>query len=230
MQILDRGDGWVALHKQAGYHVHPPQTSLQRIPRDKVILYLARDFLGTWVYPVHRLDAGTSGVLLMALDSKSATNLAGQFQRREVRKTYHGVARGWLEDEGQITTPLELDSTGEFAESLTTYRNLKTLELDEAVGKRHAKARYSFLQLSPHTGRYHQIRRHLNRIAHPLVGDATHGDSNHNRFFREKLGIPGLCLKAVCLEFQAPEGAKRIEAPLDEKWTKIQNLFGITPD
>lgn len=229
MQILDRGEGWVALNKPAGYHVHPPEKFSRTIPRDKIILYLARDLLGTWVYPVHRLDAGTSGVLLMALNSKSATNLAGQFQRREVRKTYHAIARGWTPPEGQIADPLELESTGTPVDALTYYRNLKTLELDEAVGTRHPKARYSFLQVTPMTGRYHQIRRHLNRIAHPLVGDAVHGDSRHNRFFREKLQIPGLCLKAWSLEFEAPEGRRTLEAPLDEKWTKLEELFGINP-
>lgn len=197
-----------------------------RVPRGKIFLYRARDFVGQHVYPVHRLDAGTSGVLLMALDSKTASRLAQLFQGRQVEKTYHAVVRGWAPDDGVIDVPLDSDLNGAPIESWTSYKRLGRIEIPEAVGRRHATARYSWLEVSPRTGRYHQIRRHLNRIAHPILGDAVHGDSHHNRFFRERLGLGGLCLKAHRLRFRDGDVEKTIEAPTGEKWENIAALFG----
>lgn len=226
MRILDRGDGWVALLKPAGYHVHPPEDARMRVPRDRVMLYLARDFLGRYVYPVHRLDAPTTGVLLMALDPRTAGALAASFRERDVEKTYHAVVRGWAPEAAVVDLPLELDSTGDLADSVSEYRRLAKIEIPEPVGRRHPTARYSLLEIRPRTGRYHQIRRHMNRISHPILGDCEHGDSRHNRFFRERLKLAGLCLKAHALEFTDPSGARRkIEAPDDEKWTEIRRLF-----
>lgn len=228
MTILEQGPGWVAFLKPAGYHVHPPESGDFRVPRDKILLYEARRIMKTRVYPVHRLDVGTMGVLLMALDSATASYFGRQFQERRVRKTYVAVARGWLPDAGEIDRPLELDSTGELAEALTSFRTLARLEIPEPVGKRFDRARASLLEVEPRTGRFHQIRRHFNRISHPLIGDGTHGDSHHNRFWREKMGINGLCLKAQRLEVETPEGARAIEAPDDAKWARLRELFAAT--
>lgn len=226
MRILQQGPGWVALEKPAGFHVHPPESGDFKVPRDRVALYVARDLLRTWVYPVHRLDVSTVGVLVMALNPQAASFLAKQFQERRVRKTYHAVVRGWTPDEQLVDIPLELDSTGDLAESRTRYRTLARLELPRPVGKRHASARYSLLEVKPETGRFHQIRRHMNRISHPIVGDAAHGDSHHNRFFREELGFEGLCLKAHDIEFTEPDGGTRaVVAPDNEKWTGLRALF-----
>lgn len=229
-KILEQTEQWVAIMKPSGFHVHPPEDTTHRVPRDKIVLYQLRRQLGQFVYPVHRLDAGTSGVLLMALNSESASRLAQQFQNRQVHKTYHAVVRGWTAEEQQITIPLELDSTGSPAESITSFRRLGRCEQMEPVGKRHATARYSLIEVKPHTGRYHQIRRHMNRISHPILGDATHGDSQHNRFFRERLGLRGLCLKAHRLEFFEADGQqRRIDAPDNDLWKKIRTLFPESP-
>ncbi|MBX2989053.1 MAG: tRNA pseudouridine(65) synthase TruC [Bdellovibrionaceae bacterium] len=225
MILLDRGDAWAAFFKPSGFHVHPPENTEFRVPRDKIFLYAARRFMKTHVYPVHRLDAGTCGVLLMALDPQTAAFLARQFQNRDVEKTYHAVVRGWPADAGRVDLPLELDSTGEPAESLTLYRTLSRLEIPQPVGRRHPTARYSLLELEPKTGRFHQIRRHMNRISHPVLGDAMHGDSHHNRFFREKMGVGGLCLKSHALGFTAPEGPRRLRAPDDDKWSRVREMF-----
>lgn len=225
-RLIEQTENWVALMKPAGFHVHPPEDATHRVPRDKVVLYQLRRQLDRFVYPVHRLDAGTSGVLLMALDSAAASFLARQFQERRVKKVYHAVVRGWTPEAGRIDIPLELDSTGEPAESATRYKRLSTCEFPVPVGNRHRTARYSLLEVEPETGRYHQIRRHMNRISHPVVGDATHGDSKHNKFFRETQGVPGLCLKAHRLEFVAPErGWVRLEAPDSPNWKKLRRFF-----
>ncbi|MNL51532.1 tRNA pseudouridine synthase C [compost metagenome] len=83
------------------------------------------------------------------------------------------------------------------------------------------------MQVNPVTGRWHQIRRHFDRIAHPLLGDIEHGDSHHNRFFRDELKIKGLCLKASSVQLVHPWNGEMLEisAPSDEKWDQIQDLF-----
>lgn len=228
MRILQRGPGWVALDKPAGFHIHPPESGDFKVPRDRVVLYVARGILKCRVYPVHRLDVSTSGVLIMALDSASASMIGRQFQERRVRKTYHAVVRGWTPEEARVDIPLQHDSSDEFVDAVTTYRTLAHLELPHAVSPRHSTSRYSFIEVCPETGRFHQIRRHMNRISHPILGDAAHGDSRHNRFFREELGFAGLCLKAHEIAFTDPEGrAQCVQAPDDEKWSGLRALFSL---
>ncbi len=227
MEILFQDEHFVAIDKPSGFHVTPHENPQHRVSKDQVCLYVVRDLIGQWVYPVHRLDAGTSGVVLFALSSEAARRMSLIIQSKTVRKTYHAVVRGFVPDEGSIEVPLELDSTGDLVEAQTTYHTLKKIQLPVAVGKRHPFARYSFVEARPVTGRFHQIRRHFNRISHPLVGDAVHGDSHHNRFFRESLGIQGLCLKAHTLEFSHPWSGQpiKIQAGDSDKWNKIQLLF-----
>lgn len=217
----------MAIDKPTGFHVHPPEDSQHRVPRDLICLYHVRNQLKQHVYPVHRLDAGTSGVLVFALSSADAGNLCRQFAEREVQKTYRAVVRGYVEEQGHIDLPLELDSTGDLVEAQTSYRRLGQVEFPFAVSKRFQTSRYSLVEVRPHTGRWHQIRRHFNRISHPLVGDPVHGDSRHNQFFREHLGIRGLCLRAERLEFRHPANGERIllETPSCERWLKLQSFF-----
>lgn len=227
MELLYKDEYFIAVNKPSGFHVHPPEDSQFKVPRDKICLYHARRMMKQHVYPVHRLDAGTSGVLLFALSSQAASGLCKLFTDRSTKKTYRAVTRGYVPESGTIEIPLELDSTGDLVDAQTSFRRLGLKEFPVAVGKKFPTARYSLVEVSPHTGRYHQIRRHFNRISHPLLGDAVHGDSHHNRFFRNELGIEGLCLKAQRLEFTHPWSGVpvSIEAPACEKWNKIQLLF-----
>lgn len=217
----------IAINKPAGFHVHTPECNGDKVPRNKIILQQLRDQIGQKIYPVHRLDVATSGVLLFALSSESAAGLCQEFQKNQVQKKYWAVVRGWMNETGVIELPLESDSSGKLAACLTEYKTLKKIELAAAVGKKYSTARYSWIEVWPKTGRFHQIRRHMNRISHPILGDCEHGDSHHNRFFREQLGISGLCLTAKELRIQMPTMTEPmlIEAPVSFKWKKIINLF-----
>lgn len=227
MEILFRDEHFIAVNKPSGFHVHPHESPQHRVSKDKVCLYVVRDMIGQYVYPVHRLDAGTSGVLLFALSSPAASTLCKLFTERTPQKTYHAVVRGFVKEQDEINLPLELDSTGDLVDAKTSYKRLGTIEFPVAVGKKFPTARYSWIEAKPHTGRYHQIRRHFNRISHPLLGDAVHGDSHHNRFFRNEVGIAGLCLKALSLEFRHPWTGEnlKVSAPSCHKWEKIEELF-----
>ncbi len=226
MDFVYQDDDIVIIDKAPGYHVHPPENDYP-VPRSKICMYRVRDTLKQKIFPVHRLDVATSGLLVFAKHSEAASALGKQFSAHSVQKTYWAVARGYLPEKGSIDLPLESDSSAELLDSHTDYRLFSHVELDHQVGKRFPKARYSWLQVKPKTGRFHQIRRHFNRISHPLIGDGTHGDSHHNRFFRETLGIAGLCLRAQSLEFLHPRTHESfiIDAPMTEKWRKIQSLF-----
>lgn len=227
LELLYRDEYMVAVNKPSGFHVHPHEDRRNKVPREKICLYQVRDMVGQHVYPVHRLDAGTSGVLLFALSSEYARILCQMFAEKKMQKTYHAVVRGYTKEEGSIELPLELDSTGDLVEAKTTFKRMATVEFPVSVAKRFPTARYSLVEAKPLTGRWHQIRRHFNRISHPLLGDADHGDCRQNRFFRNDLGVPGLCLKAHTLEMIHPWTQEKltIQAPACEKWAKIADLF-----
>jgi len=228
LAIIYQDSDLVVIDKPAGMHVHPPENPLLRVPREKICLYQLRSQIASYLYPVHRLDVGTSGLLLWALSSEMAGQMNALFQTGGVEKHYEAVVRGWPRtNHFEVDLPLHLDSTGEEAAALTQFEVLHHLELPFAVGKKFSTARYAWLKAKPKTGRYHQIRRHLNRISHPIIGDRAHGDSHHNRFFREQLGREGLCLRAVGLNFKHPRSNKEIclQAPALGQWVSLRELF-----
>ncbi|HVJ66130.1 MAG TPA: pseudouridine synthase [Bdellovibrionota bacterium] len=226
--ILHIDDHLVVIDKPEGFHVHRPELKGVKVDDDVVVLQRLRDQLGRWVYPVHRLDAPTSGCLVLAFSGEVASQLSKGFGSEDFQKTYTGVVRGWTAEQLEIELPLESpEDKAKLLPSLSRLRRLATTEFEESVGKRHATARFSLVELEPVTGRFHQLRRHLNRVAHPLVGDVMHGDRYQNHFFAQRLGIEGLCLRASALSFLHPESGQRIEikAPITDKWRRIRNVF-----
>jgi len=236
LPIVYRDDTLIAIHKPPGLLVH-------RSPVDRhetrFAIQLLRDQIGQWVYPAHRLDRGTSGVLLFALNPETARELGRQFEARTVGKTYVAVVRGHPEASGSIDHPLtrqfdEKEWQGEAMSrepqaALTHYQRLATVELPIAVD-RYPSSRYALMQLEPATGRQHQLRRHLKHIAHPIIGDATYGKGRHNRFFAEHFGCPRLLLACLRLELTHPtSGAPlRLEAPLEGDFARLVATLGWT--
>jgi len=217
LPILYRDEYLVAVHKPAGLLVH---RSVLDAHEERFAVQVLRDQLGRHVHPVHRLDKGTSGVLLFALDRDTAARLGGAFERQEVAKTYVAVVRGHPPAAGIIDYPLtrRFDPaerrTRDLAEppqsARTGFRRLATVELPYRVD-RYPSSRYALLELTPETGRRHQIRRHLKHISHPVIGDATFGKGRHNRLFAELFGCPRLLLACTAMRLAHPHGA----APLD---------------
>lgn len=189
---------FVAIHKPAGLMVH--RSALAR-PR-RLALQWVRDTLGQRVFPVHRLDRATSGILLFALDSQAAAQMQSAFRQRQVHKTYLAVVRGFVPEQGRIQKPIQ-DGEGEAKSAVTDFKLLEHLSLPVPVGQ-FAEARYSLVQLTPHDGRRHQLRKHMAHLRHPIVGDTAHGDGKHNRLFRDHLAIHRLMLAATELRFQHP--------------------------
>jgi len=193
------------------------------------VLQTLRDQIGQRVYPVHRLDRATSGVLLFALDSDTARTLVSQFEQREVGKHYLAVARGWTDETGVIDHPVADDEGNGVAQpARTSYRRLARVELPFAVD-RYPTARYSLVDIQPDTGRRQQIRKHFKHISHHLVGDTTHGNGRHNRFFRQQFDIHRLLLQSQQLDFRHPADDRQmtVRAAQDTTWQQIGALFDL---
>lgn len=198
---------------------------------------MLRDQIGRPVWPVHRLDRGTSGVLLFALDADTASRLGGQFQRGEASKTYLALVRGHPPQSGEIDHPLSRQAdpragleAGPPQPAVTRYRRLAAVEIPYRVD-RYPGSRYALLELHPLDGRRHQLRRHLKHIAHPIIGDATHGQGRHNRLFQELFGCRRLLLAATELRLAHPADGRelRLIAPLAEEFRAVLTALGITP-
>ena len=208
LRLLHLDTELVAIDKPAGLLVHPSALDAHE---DRNALHLLRDQLGTWLWPLHRLDKGTSGVLLFARDADAARRWGMAFEQGRVGKRYLALVRGWPDAAGVIDQPLardpELPSAGQpRVPAVTRYRRLQCFEWPFAVDDRHATSRYALVEAEPLTGRRHQIRRHFKHIAHPLVGDATHGKGAHNRAVAQWLGMQRLWLHAAEVTLPAPGG------------------------
>lgn len=234
LEIIYQDEWLVAVNKPAGWLVH--RSWLDR--KEKVVvMQTVRDQIGQHVFTAHRLDRPTSGVLLMGLSSEVGRLLSQQFEQHQIQKTYHALLRGWLQQSGTLDYPLveELDKIADkFATeersaqpAMTDYRALACTEMPVAIG-RYPTARYSLVELSPRTGRKHQLRRHMAHLRHPIIGDTTHGDLRQNRGAAEHFGCQRLMLHASALTLNHPVTGKPlvIRAGLDGVWQKMMQQFG----
>ena len=195
----------MAINKPNGLLVHKSPIAADA---DVFAVQLLRDQLGQKVYPVHRLDRKTSGVLLFALDEEMNSLMQQQFQEGEVKKTYHAIVRGFTPDEGEIDYPLKRDD-GVVQEAFTSFKTMGRSEVPFQIGK-HPTSRYSLVELTPTTGRMHQLRKHMAHIFHPIIGDRPHGCNKQNRFFKNELGVDEMMLHAVSIEFVHPATGQTI--------------------
>lgn len=233
LNILYQDEFLVAIDKPAGMLVH---RSFLDKHETVFVMQTLRNQLGQHVFPVHRLDRPTSGVLLFALSAEVARLLTEQLTKQHWRKFYLAVCRGFVKQAGILDYPLkeQLDKIADKQatvdkdkqEAVTALWPLAQIELPIAVGK-YPVARYSLVALQPLTGRKHQLRRHLSHLRHPIVGDTTHGEGKHNRLFAEHFNSQRLLLIAKRLELKHPLTGRDlvIEAPLGEV-EQLFNAFG----
>jgi tRNA pseudouridine65 synthase len=220
LRVLHQDADLVAIDKPPGLLVHPSALDAHE---DRSALKSLRDQLGERLWPLHRLDKGTSGVLLFGRHADAARLWGPAFERGEVRKRYLALVRGWPPEAGQIDHPLardpELPSAGQpVLAASTRFRRLAAYEWPFRVDARHATSRYALVEVEPLSGRRHQIRRHFKHIGHPLVGDATHGKGAHNRAVAQWLGVQRLWLHAQSVELTTREGPLRIVAAPGPEW------------
>ena len=233
LSVIYQDEYVVAINKPPGLLVHRSMLDKQET---EFAIQLLRDQIGQYVFPVHRLDKPTSGVLIFALSADIAKKLGEQFAAQIIEKTYLAIVRGHIMDEGEIDYALKekhdkiadkmtkLDKSAQ--QAVTGFNCLDKFELPFAVSK-YASARYSLVQLTPKTGRKHQLRRHLAHINHPIVGDTAHGDGKHNTFIRKQFNFHQLALtcKSMLLTHPVSKAQLVLRCDLDknifdllEKW------------
>ncbi|CAH9063917.1 tRNA pseudouridine synthase C [Pseudoalteromonas holothuriae] len=210
LEIVYQDENYVAINKPSGLLVH---RSFLDKRETQFAMQMLRDQLGQHVFPVHRLDRPTSGVLLFALSSQAARDINQVFIDGKIEKRYLALVRGFAPESVFVDKPLkeELDKIADkFAdqnkapqEAQTQFNCLYQASLPIEFGK-YPSIRYSLVECFPKTGRKHQIRRHLNHLSYPIIGDVNHGDNKHNHFFYEYFGAQRLMLFATSLKFVHP--------------------------
>lgn len=239
LEIVFQDEYFVAVNKPAGMLVHRSWLDKHET---QFVMQTLRDQIGQHVFPLHRLDRPTSGVLIFALSSEVASQVMPMFANHEMEKTYHAIVRGWIEESDRLDYALkvELDKIAdkhasqekEAQEAITDYWPLAKVEVPHSTGK-FPTTRYCLMEMKPLTGRKHQLRRHMAHLRHPIVGDTTHGDGKHNKLYREVYDSHRLLLHASSLEFVHPFTNEKllIKAGIDETWQKLCAEFGwIVPE
>ncbi len=222
LNILYRDEHYIAVDKPSGMLVHRSWIAQEE---SVFLLQTLRDQINRRVYPIHRLDRPTSGVISFALSSDSARTMCGIFEQRNVVKEYLALVRGYTDESGNIDYPLQEEPHKPAQEAITNYQRIATVELPIPVG-RYQTTRYSLVKVIPKTGRMRQIRKHFHHIFHPLIGSTSHGEGRHNRLFRERFNCHRLLLHAHRLTLPHPDGKTiTIEAPLPQEYLQLFNEF-----
>lgn len=230
-------DNWLlAVHKPAGLLVH--RSPIEPHATEFALQYARALNGGGHVFPCHRLDRPTSGLLLFARDAQTASVFGQQLMAGRVTKTYLALVRGWPAERGEIDHALREHATDKrrkdeeqpLREAQTRFRRLATVEIPVLV-EGYPHSRYSLLELQPHTGRKHQLRRHMQHIAHPIIGDTSYGRTKHNRYFAQRFGFSRLMLAAVGLEFVHPVTGHLVQlrCPLQEDFRQVLSVFPDGP-
>jgi tRNA pseudouridine65 synthase len=222
LEILYQDNYLVAINKPHGLLVHRSPIAADA---SEFAIQLLRDQIGQKVFPVHRLDRKTSGVLLFALNDEVNSIMQEAFRNKKVEKKYHALVRGFTPESGTIDYALTRED-GKVQEAVTHYSRLETFEIPVALGK-HQTSRYSLLEVEPETGRMHQIRKHLAHIFHPILGDRPYGCNKQNKLFLEKWEMNTMLLHAEEIRFLHPvtQAPITIQAKLSAEFKRTLELF-----
>jgi len=201
LEILYEDDELVAINKPHGLLVHRTKIACDA---SEFALQLLRDQIHQKVYPAHRLDRKTSGVLLFSKSKEADRFIQNQFMKHSVDKTYLAIVRGFIQNDGIVDYPI--GETKKKKEAITAFKVLETFEISVPMGK-HLTSRYSLIELTPKTGRFHQIRKHMAHLRHPIIADRPHGCSKQNRMWKDKFRLTSMMLHANTLRIQHPDSS-----------------------
>ncbi len=199
LEVIYQDDYLVAINKPHGLLVHRSKYA------DEAKVFAVQELrnqLDRHVFPCHRLDRKTSGVLLFALDGQTNSAMQQQFAESKVIKTYLAIVRGHTPQQGKIDYPL-INDQGKEQDAITNFTTLAQSEVEVALGK-FPTSRYSLVKAHPETGRMHQIRKHFAHIFHPIIGDRPHGCNKQNKLFKEHWNMTTMMLHASTLKFMHP--------------------------
>jgi tRNA pseudouridine65 synthase len=225
--VLYQDGDLVVVAKPAGLLVHPTDQAPDRV----TVVQLARAAVGVAaLHPVHRLDRGASGVLLLARSPDAVAHLQRQLEQGLADKRYLAAVRGMPPESGTIDHPIPRREDGPRVPARTDYRRLAVVSVSLDPGETLRESRYALVEARPRSGRLHQIRRHLKHLGHPVLGDVNHGRSEHNRRCRERFGLDRLALHAMSLTIDHPTSGERVtfEAPLPDDLRGPLNRMGFS--
>lgn len=198
--LIDRDDEFMVIHKPAGILSVPGKgENLQDSVLTRLVAVEPRTLL------IHRLDRDTSGILVFALSKAAQTHISKQFQARQTDKIYQAVVAGTLLGEGTVDVPVVYDPArpplhiadpAYHKPALTHWKVIENFELQGQAVTR--------VQLTPITGRSHQLRVHMQYLGHPIIGDTLYASVEHQQL------MPRLCLHAMSLSFQHPKTGERL--------------------
>ncbi len=224
--ILYEDEAFIAVSKPNNILVHPSYYA--RNIKTPSLIELLADQIPVKLFPLHRLDHKTSGVLLLAKSSNMAAEIQQQFESNTIEKVYFALLRGFTGEKGVIDSPVKNANNGKYKEALTNYQRIESVEVNIPV-KPYAHSRYSLVKFMPKSGRMHQLRIHSNKISHPIIGDHKYGNRHHNRMFETELSLPNLFLHAFEITLKHPLTDKVIciQAPLPAFWSNMRNKLGF---
>lgn len=225
LEIIFEDEYLLCVNKPNNVLVHHAYHS-RNVADETSLLQMIDEKLGIKVYPIHRLDRKTSGIILMAKEKEFVSKFQELFTNNEIQKTYFGVVRGHSPETKKIDSPVKGRDANVHKDALTFLKTLENVTLNIPV-KPYDSSRYSLVELLPKTGRMHQLRVHTNKISHPLIGDAKYGDKNHDTMFDENFGWKNLFLHAGKLEFKHPftDENLNLKSEFPEDWNSLFKEF-----
>jgi len=221
LEILYQDDQLVAINKPHGLLVHRTKIANDA---SEFALQILRDQLDQHVFPCHRLDRKTSGVLLFAKDEMTNRIMQKKFADGLVKKKYIAIVRGYTPDTNTIDYPLKSEK-GILQQAITQYQTLARTEIPLPFPGQ-STSRYSLVEIEPSTGRMHQIRKHFAHIFHPIIGDRPHGCNKQNKLFKDKWNMTTMMLHATLLKFQHPNNYKEISISA-RLFSEFNRMMGI---
>ncbi len=220
MKVLVQEKEYVAVHKPSGFVTYADSPDQEKFSAKGAAEKQSKRKL----FPVHRIDRDTCGILVFAASPAMAKELTALFRTRVVKKQYLAVVHGLPPEKGVIDSPLARHKESGTESALTEFVRLGTTEV-EWEGEKRA---YSLLRCEPRTGRFHQIRRHLKSLGHPIIGDPEYGNGWDNRVFAERFQVKRTLLCASHLAFPDRTRQKmvRLQTQPDPDFAKVLAAFG----
>ncbi|PCJ01135.1 MAG: pseudouridine synthase [Flavobacteriales bacterium] len=224
IEIVFEDEFLVAVNKPNNFIIH--ESHYARNIRETTLIQFLENQLAYKVYPVHRLDRKTSGIILFSKNKQHISQFQDLFTNNTIKKTYYAIVRGFSKETGIIDSPVKNDDTGVYKDALTNYQTVNQVELDIPVHP-YDNSRYSLIKLMPQTGRMHQLRKHMNKINHPIVGDYKYGDRFHNRMFETEFKCDYMFLHAYNIQFTHPFTKEKLVliAKFPSDWNKLFKEF-----
>jgi len=217
LKVISQDARYVAVHKPSGLVTYSDDGSVKG----------AKEILEKQtkkkLFPVHRIDKDTCGLLVFALNDGVARELTALFRSRVVKKKYLAVVHGLAPAKGVIDEPLEKNKEKHKEPAITEFTRLASVDVDWGEPRQ-----YSLVRCEMKTGRYHQIRRHMRVIGHPLCGDPEYGNGWDNKEFLARFGIERTLLSAVAVDFpdRAEQKMIRLKTTPDPDFMKVLGAFG----